>query len=91
MTGDIKVSRKVLFEHTIMEKDQQPESLATVTIKPDYAPSEVYSSEPPPVSLFLLFLVKKTRVEISIMDETTNFVSSVCCELKANVWLSKTF
>lgn len=33
-----------------MEKEQQPESLATVTIKPEYPPSEVYSSEPPPVS-----------------------------------------
>lgn len=31
-----------------MEKEPQPESLADVTIKPDYPPSEVYSSEPPP-------------------------------------------
>ncbi|CAH0546946.1 unnamed protein product [Brassicogethes aeneus] len=30
-----------------MEKEM-PESMATVTIKPDYAPSEAYSSEPPP-------------------------------------------
>ena len=31
-----------------MEKEPQPESLATVAIKPDYPPSEVYGSEPPP-------------------------------------------
>nr|CAI5838707.1 unnamed protein product [Callosobruchus analis] len=34
-----------------MEKEPQPESMATVTIKPEYAPSEVYGSEPPPVSV----------------------------------------
>lgn len=32
-----------------MEKEHQPDSMATVTIKPEYPPSEVYSSsEPPP-------------------------------------------
>ncbi|XP_044758039.1 putative uncharacterized protein DDB_G0271606 [Coccinella septempunctata] len=32
-----------------MEKDHQPDSMATVTIKPEYTPSEIYaSSEPPP-------------------------------------------
>ncbi|KAJ3629908.1 hypothetical protein MTP99_014271 [Tenebrio molitor] len=31
-----------------MEKESQPDSMTTVTIKPDYPPSEVYSSEPPP-------------------------------------------
>ncbi|CAH2010107.1 unnamed protein product [Acanthoscelides obtectus] len=31
-----------------MEKELQPESMATVTIKPEYPPSEVYGSEPPP-------------------------------------------
>lgn len=37
-----------------MEKDHAPDSMATVTIKPDYPPSEVYSttSEPPPVSKY---------------------------------------
>lgn len=25
------------------------------------------------------------------MDETTNFVASVCCKLKTNIWLTKTF
>ncbi|KAJ8919675.1 hypothetical protein NQ315_006203 [Exocentrus adspersus] len=31
-----------------MEKEPQPESISTVTIKPEYPPSEVYGSEPPP-------------------------------------------
>ncbi|XP_077286959.1 uncharacterized protein LOC143911789 isoform X2 [Arctopsyche grandis] len=32
-----------------MEKEHQPDSMATVTMKPEYPPSEVYStSEPPP-------------------------------------------
>lgn len=49
----LSVQLTVQLEHyinSIMEKEPQPESLATVTIKPDYPPSEVYSSEPPPVS-----------------------------------------
>lgn len=38
-----------------MEKEgHQPDSLATVTIKPDYAPSESFTSEPPPVSIIFL-------------------------------------
>lgn len=35
-----------------MEKEPQPDSMATITIKPEYPPSEVYSSEPPPVNIF---------------------------------------
>ncbi|KAF9803055.1 hypothetical protein SFRURICE_012300 [Spodoptera frugiperda] len=32
-----------------MEKEHQPDSMATITMKPEYPPSEVYStSEPPP-------------------------------------------
>ncbi|CAG9858547.1 unnamed protein product [Phyllotreta striolata] len=31
-----------------MEKEPQPESMATVTIKPEYTPSEYSASEPPP-------------------------------------------
>ncbi|EFA12140.1 uncharacterized protein Msr-110 [Tribolium castaneum] len=31
-----------------MEKEPQPDSMATITIKPEYPPSEIYSSEPPP-------------------------------------------
>lgn len=34
----------------VMEKEHQPDSMATITMKPEYPPSEVYSaSEPPPV------------------------------------------
>ncbi|CAH2039626.1 unnamed protein product, partial [Iphiclides podalirius] len=33
----------------VMEKEHQPDSMATITMKPEYPPSEVYSaSEPPP-------------------------------------------
>jgi hypothetical protein len=31
-----------------MEKEHQPESIATIPMKSDYPPSEIYSSEPPP-------------------------------------------
>lgn len=37
-----------------MEKEPQPDSLSEVTVK-QYAPSEVYSSEPPPVSQKIFF------------------------------------
>lgn len=38
----------------VMEKEHQPDSMATITMKADYPPSEVYSaSEPPPVCIFL--------------------------------------
>lgn len=38
-----------------MEKEHQPDSMATITMKPEYPPSEVYSaSEPPPVWTYLL-------------------------------------
>lgn len=42
-----------------MEKEHQPDSMATITMKPEYPPSEVYSaSEPPPVSYaFYLFMM----------------------------------
>lgn len=41
-----------------MEKEHQPDSMATITMKPEYPPSEVYSaSEPPPVSYFFYLFI----------------------------------
>jgi hypothetical protein len=50
-----------------MEKESQPDSMTTVTIKPDYPPSEVYSSEPPPVSLVfhkIIYMVNVNNILI---------------------------
>ncbi|KAL4707687.1 hypothetical protein ACJJTC_014868, partial [Scirpophaga incertulas] len=39
----------VKLKFAVMEKEHQPDSMATITMKPEYPPSEVYSaSEPPP-------------------------------------------
>ncbi|CAH2010112.1 unnamed protein product [Acanthoscelides obtectus] len=45
-----------------MEKELQPESMATVTIKPEYPPSEVYGSEPPPV-------IERLKISVKIDDK----------------------
>ncbi|KAF5288275.1 hypothetical protein FQA39_LY04043 [Lamprigera yunnana] len=56
-----------------MEKEQS-ESMATIPIKPDYAPSEVYSSEPPPA----YHRPKSAAVQIAkIIAVTVVFVSII--------------
>ncbi|XP_017781141.1 PREDICTED: adenylate cyclase, terminal-differentiation specific [Nicrophorus vespilloides] len=58
-----------------MEKDlAPPDSMASVTIKPDYPPSEVYSSEPPPayhrpksVSVQVAKIIAVTVILVSVV------------------------
>lgn len=46
----------------VMEKEHQPDSMATITMKPEYPPSEVYSaSEPPPVWIYPLLALNNVR------------------------------
>jgi hypothetical protein len=56
-----------------MEKEPQPESMATVTIKPEYAPSEYAASEPPPAYMKL----RSTSVQIAKIIAVTVVVCSV--------------
>lgn len=53
----------------MMEKEPQPESMATVTIKPEYPPSEY--SEAPPVSFQYIFLHKTTATGIEKSESVT--------------------
>ncbi|XP_072394202.1 uncharacterized protein [Diabrotica undecimpunctata] len=56
-----------------MEKEPQPESMATVTIKPEYTPSEYSASEPPPAYMKL----RSTSVQIAKIIAVTVVVCSV--------------
>ncbi|GJQ76980.1 hypothetical protein Trydic_g15176 [Trypoxylus dichotomus] len=74
-----------------MEKEgHQPESLATVTIKPDYAPSETYSSEPPPFSFQAYHRPKSAAVQVAkIISFTVIAVSVVLgCFILASAYVT---
>lgn len=68
-----------------MEKEHQPDSMATITMKPEYPPSEVYSaSEPPPVSyVFYLF----TMNIIIIFDTQSLYFESNTWTLNKLLWI----
>ncbi|XP_056635688.1 putative mediator of RNA polymerase II transcription subunit 12 [Diorhabda sublineata] len=56
-----------------MEKEPQPESMATVTIKPEYTPSEYSTSEPPPAYM----KPRSTSVQITKIVAVTIVLCSV--------------
>lgn len=61
-----------------MEKEPQPESIATIPMKPDYPPSEVYSSEPPPLNYFQAYhRPQSASVQVAKIIAVTIVVVSV--------------
>ncbi|KAK9743527.1 hypothetical protein QE152_g8546 [Popillia japonica] len=70
-----------------MEKEgHQPDSLATVTIKPDYAPSESFTSEPPPA----YHRPKSTAVQVARIISFTVIAVSILlgCFILASAYVT---
>jgi hypothetical protein len=68
--------------------DKEPDSM----VKPDYAPSEIYSSasEPPPVSWFTFSLLileyqkfNVSSIKIHLHQDNSNFNNEHCPEVKS--------